>query len=128
MLYYIKKYPISLAIILTVVYLSFFKPASIQLSEVFNFDKVAHLCMYFGMSGMLWLEFIRSHKKENAPLWRAWVGALLCPVLFSGGIELLQEYATTYRSGDWWDFAANAIGSSLASIVGYLLLKRKKYK
>lgn len=128
MLYYIKKYPISLAIILTVVYLSFFKPASIQLSEVFNFDKVAHLCMYFGMSGMLWLEFIRSHKKENAPLWRVWVGALLCPVLFSGGIELLQEYATTYRSGDWWDFAANAIGSSLASIVGYLLLKRKKYK
>ena len=55
MLSYIKKYPISLFIILTVIYLSFFKPPKTDLSEIPNLDKLVHICMYFGMSGMLWL-------------------------------------------------------------------------
>lgn len=57
MLSYIKKYPISLFIILTVIYLSFFKPPKMDLDEIPNLDKLVHVCMYFGMSGMLWLEF-----------------------------------------------------------------------
>ena len=52
MLSYIKKYPISLFIILTVIYLSFFKPPKTDLSEIPNLDKLVHICMYFGMSGM----------------------------------------------------------------------------
>lgn len=71
MLYYIKKYPVSLFIILTVIYLSFFKPPSTEISKIPNIDKVVHICMYFGMSGMLWLEFLRAHRRDNAPLWHA---------------------------------------------------------
>ena len=52
MLSYIKKYPISLFIILTVIYLSFFKPPKTDLNEIPNLDKLVHICMYFGMSGM----------------------------------------------------------------------------
>ena len=55
MLSYIKKYPVSLFIILAVIYLSFFKPPSTEISKIPNIDKVVHICMYFGMSGMLWL-------------------------------------------------------------------------
>ena len=51
MLSYIKKYPISLFIILTVIYLSFFKPPKTDLNEIPNLDKLVHVCMYFGMSG-----------------------------------------------------------------------------
>lgn len=83
MLSYIKKYPISLFIILTVIYLSFFKPPKTDLSEIPNLDKLVHICMYFGMSGMLWLEFLRAHRRDNAPLWHAWVGAFLCPILLA---------------------------------------------
>ena len=126
MLYYIKKYPVSLAIILAVIYLSFFKPPSTDLNEIPNLDKVVHICMYFGMSGMLWLEFLRAHKRDRAPLWHAWAGAFACPILFSGIVELLQEYCTTYRGGDWMDFAANTTGVVLASFVGYLIWKPKK--
>ena len=53
MLYYIKKYPVSLVIILAVIYLSFFKPPTTDLGTIPNLDKVVHICMYFGMSGML---------------------------------------------------------------------------
>lgn len=120
---YIKRYPVSLSIILVVIYLSFFKPPSTELSKIPYFDKVVHLCMYFGMSGMLWLEFLRTHRKDAAPMWHGWVGALLCPILFSGCVELLQAYCTTYRGGDWLDFTANSTGAVLASLVAYYVIR-----
>ena len=114
MLSYIKKYPISLFIILTVIYLSFFKPPKTDLNEIPNLDKLVHICMYFGMSGMLWLEFLRAHRRDNTPMWHAWLGAFLCPVLFSGSVELIKS-----GGGDWLDFAANSTGAILASLVAY---------
>ncbi len=118
MRYYLKTYPISLLVILAVLYLSFFSPPSTELDTVEGIDKVVHLCMYAGLSGMLWLEFWRAHRLSPAPRWHVWVGAVVCPILFSGAIELLQEYATTHRSGDWLDFAANAAGVVLAALIG----------
>ena len=123
MLYYIKKYPVSLVIILAVIYLSFFKPPTTDLGTIPNLDKVVHICMYFGMSGMLWLEFLRAHRRDRTPMWQAWVGAFVCPVLFSGAVELLQAFCTTYRGGDWLDFAANTTGAVLASLVACFVLK-----
>ena len=128
MLYYIKKYPVSLLIILTVIYLSFFKPPTTDLSNIPNIDKIVHICMYLGMSGMLWLEFLRAHQKGDSPLWHAWVGAFVCPVLFSGMVELLQEYCTTYRGGDLLDFAANTTGALIASLIGYFVLRPRMAK
>lgn len=131
MLYYIKKYPISLFIILTVTYLSFFKPPSTGLDGIPHLDKVVHMCMYLGMSGMLWLEFLYSHRSKKIPWKRVWIGAVVCPILFSGTVELLQEYCTDYRGGDWLDFAANVTGVVVASLIGYFVLhpqlqKRKR--
>lgn len=71
MLSYIKKYPISLFIILVVVYLSFFRPPSTEIDKIPNIDKVVHICMYLGMSGMLWLEFLWAHRKDHTPVWHA---------------------------------------------------------
>lgn len=122
-LYYIKKYPLSLVVIATVVYLSFFKPPTTSIPNIPNLDKVVHFLMYAGMSGILWIEFIRAHKKNNMPMVRAWIGAMLCPILFSGVVELLQEYCTTYRGGDWKDFAANTCGAVTASLFCYFVLR-----
>ena len=124
MLYFLKRYPVSLLVIAAVVYLSFFRPPSTELDGIPNIDKVVHVCMYFGMSGMLWLEFLRAHRRDHTPLWHAWVGALVCPILFSGVVELLQAYCTTYRGGDWLDFAANSLGALLASGVAQWVRKK----
>ena len=123
MLYYIKKYPVSLVIILAVIYLSFFKPPTTDLGTIPNLDKVVHICMYFGMSGMLWLEFLRAHRRDRTPMWHAWVGAFVCPVLFSGAVELLQAFCTTYRGGDWLGFSGHTTGAVLASLVACFVLK-----
>ncbi len=118
MLYYIKKYPVSLLVILVVIYLSFFRPPSIGEVEIPHLDKLVHFCMYFGVSAMLWFEFLRAHKWP-LPALRAWIGACLCPILFSGVVEILQEYATDYRGGEWLDFAANSLGVLTASLLAW---------
>lgn len=120
---YLKKYPVSFGIILLIIYLSFFKPPSVpQLIRIPHLDKVVHMGMYFVLSGMLWWEFLRVHK-ANTAIHRVWIGAFVCPVIFSGAIEILQEYCTSYRGGDWLDFAANATGALLASLFGYYILR-----
>ena len=58
MMYYIKKYPFSLAIILVVIYLSFFKPPKMDDIPLFpGVDKVVHsVCMGdvgYAMAGVL---------------------------------------------------------------------------
>ncbi len=123
MFHYIRRYPLSLLIIVAVIYLSFFKPPTDEIPTFPYMDKMAHVCMYFGISGMLWVEFLRTHRRKAAPLWHAWVGALLCPIIFGGTLEVLQAHLTTYRGGDWWDFAANTAGALLASLLGYFVLR-----
>lgn len=123
MLYYLKKYPISLAVIVAVLYLSFFRPPSLEIGQIPGMDKIAHLCMYGGLSGMLWFEFLRNHHKYDDRMWHAWIGAVLCPISMSGIIELIQEYCTSYRGGDWFDFLANTCGVTLATLFAYFVLR-----
>lgn len=128
MWYYLKRYPISISLIALVVYLSFFKPPEIGVPLFPGFDKLVHVGMYACVSGMLWIEFLKNHRKYDEVLWHAWVGAFVCPILMSGIIELLQEYCTDYRGGDWWDFVANFCGVSLATLIAYFGLRPRMLK
>ena len=53
--------------------------------------------------------------------------AWLSPILMSGLIELLQAYCTGgTRSGDWIDLAANAIGVTMAAVLGMVVTAFRK--
>ncbi|WP_321519817.1 hypothetical protein [uncultured Bacteroides sp.] len=122
----VRKYPLSILIVLTVIYLSFFKPPKTPLDQVKNFDKLVHVCMYLGLSGMLWLEYMKSHRGQFR-IKHIFIGAVALPIVFSGCIELIQEYCTTYRGGDWFDFAANSVGVIVAGIIAYFFVKPKYF-
>ncbi|MDH6535237.1 VanZ family protein [Parabacteroides sp. 52] len=121
--YYIKKYPFSLLILLAVIYLSFFKPPSLDVPRFPSLDKLAHFCMYGGLSGVLWIEFLWNHRKEGIRFQRGLVGAAICPILFSGCIELFQEYLTDYRGGEWLDLGANTAGVCFATCIAWYLIR-----
>lgn len=124
----LKTYPLSLLCVAAVWYLCLFKPPSTGLDKIAGIDKVVHVLMYLGTCGMMWLEYRKSHSRMDYR--RTLPAFLLAPILMSGLIELAQEYATTYRSGDWADFAANSLGALLAAVLGNTLLpawlKRRK--
>lgn len=120
---FIKKYPISLLIVCIVAYLSLFKPPKTDLDNIPNIDKVVHICMYFGMSGMLWIEYMRSHRGSRFRWLPILLIAIIFPIAFSGCMELLQAYDTTYRTGDIRDVLANSTGVMLASAIAWFLVR-----
>ena len=122
MAHYFRKYTFSWLIIGIIIYLSFFTPPKTELNNISNIDKLAHICMYGGLCSILWIEYLRSHIQINRI--RAFIGGIVLPIAFSGIIELLQEYATTNRSGDWADMIANSIGVILAALLGQFIFPR----
>ena len=120
----VRFYPLSVLCVLVIWYLSFFTPPKTPLDDVRFIDKWVHVTMYGGTCTIIWIEYLRKHKrmvnKGRLVLW-AW----LAPIMMSGLIELLQEYCTGgRRSGDWLDLAANATGVTLAAVIGWLLARR----
>jgi VanZ family protein len=55
------------------------------------------------------------------------IGAVIFPIVFSGCIELLQEYCTSYRGGDWLDFTANSVGVILAGVIAYFFVRPRYF-
>ncbi len=128
MIHYLKQYPFSLLIICTICYLSLCTMPETELDDVPFIDKWMHICMYGGLSGVLWIEYVRAHR--SIKFMKALLPTVFFPLALSGAMELLQAYCTTTRSGDWLDMAANSIGVILGMFVGYYIIrpfiKRKK--
>ena len=119
---FIRKYPYSCVLIAAIWYLSlFFKAPKTPLDNVLLIDKWVHIVMYGSTFTVLWIEYIRQHQKPD--FWKLLIWAFIAPIVMSGIIELLQEYCTEKRRGDWLDLAANAIGVALAAIIGLILLR-----
>lgn len=116
----IKKYPLTLICIVLICYLSiFFKPPKTPLDDVAFIDKWTHLVMYGGTCIVFWWEYLRNHHNK-APLitfFFGWLGF----VAASGVIELVQEYLTTNRAGEWLDLLANTTGATIGTLIGFLM-------
>ena len=117
----LKRYPLSLIVLVTIIYLSFFKPPKSVISDIDNIDKVAHLLMYGGFCSVLWFEYFLTHLRFNRR--NIFYGAIVAPIIFSGAIEILQEMLTRYRGGDWMDFLFNSIGVIGAAIFSVFVTK-----
>lgn len=118
---YVRNYPFSVFCIALVWVLSLtpFIPET-PLSHVRLIDKWTHFVMYGGTSLVIWWEYRRQHRRPDYRRLLLW--GLLAPALMGGLLELLQEYATTTRSGEWLDAVADAVGALLGSALGLLLL------
>ena len=122
---FIKDYLFSIFIFLIITYLSLTQPPKIGTLLFKGWDKVVHICMYGGLSGVFWIEFLLKHKKrkEKANYIYAVTGGVLYPILVGGALELCQTYFTRYRSGDWLDILANTTGVFLATLIAWFVLR-----
>ena len=114
-----KRYPLSMAVTVVVWILSLMPIPETPLSDVTMIDKWTHIVMYGGLSFTIWIEYLHEHKTAN---WRKLIViGWLVPVLMGGLLELIQANCTNgVRNGDWLDFFADAVGSTLILCAGTL--------
>lgn len=121
-MHYIKSYPLSLFAVFAICVLSLAPIGAMEIGvEVPLADKWAHFLMYGGLTSVVWWEYWKQHSEADR-IWLSVCG-FLCPVMLGGLLELLQAYATTYRSGDWLDFVANSIGVALGVVLGLVAIR-----
>lgn len=125
MLTFLKKYPLTVCLSAFIVIACLMPIPEVPVAaDVPLFDKWTHMLMYTCLCTLMWIEYWRSHKHDavwshlNNRLSHIILLALCAPLCLSGVLELLQAYATTYRSGEWLDFFANAIGVGIGNILG----------
>lgn len=115
-----SNYPISCLYMAFIWVLCFMDVPHTPLDNITLIDKWTHILMYAGTCATIWYEYLRRH--DSIVRARVFLLAWLAPLVMSGLIEILQEYCTGgRRSGDWLDFAANAIGVTLGNVIGILL-------
>lgn len=89
--------------------------------NVVNFDKFAHLGVFFLMN------FLYLRWKQFGPTLQLSARTITLLVIAYGGlIELLQGTFYTDRFADWYDFLANATGAGMAYLTFPVISKFKR--
>ena len=118
----LTKYPFSCIIVIGTWILCFMTIPETPLSSVRFIDKWTHSLIYLVLGLSISLEYIRTTKYPSPKFIVVWVW--LIPVIMGGLIEILQSNCTNgNRSGEWLDFYADAIGSTIALVIGILLVR-----
>ena len=118
----LTKYPFSCIIVIGTWILCFMTIPETPLSSVRFIDKWTHSLIYLVLGLSISLEYIRTRKHPSPKFIVVWVW--LIPVIMGGLIEILQSNCTSgNRSGEWLDFYADAIGSTIALVIGILLVR-----
>ena len=118
----LTKYPFSCIIVIGTWILCFMTIPETPLSSVRFIDKWTHSLIYLVLGLSISLEYIRTTKYPSPKFIVVWVW--LIPVFMGGLIEILQSNCTNgNRSGEWLDFYADAFGSTIALVIGILLVR-----
>lgn len=118
----LTRYPLSLMTLTAISYLSLFSAGGSSSVELFaHADKLIHFMMYAFFCSILWYEYYRSHLNTNTR--KIFWGAIIAPIAFSGMLEIFQSYFTTYRTGDFLDFAFNTLGVISATFIGVFVIR-----
>ncbi len=98
-----------------------------RVKPVVGIDKVVHLLMYATFAFLcLWgyrKQFISNGIEYQK---RALLLAVVISIAYGGLTEIMQEYLVPKRTGDWVDFAADAIGTLVGVGIFYLFYREKK--
>ena len=118
----LTKYPFSCIIVIGTWILCFMTIPETPLSSVRFIDKWTHSLIYLVLGLSISIEYLRNTKQPSPKFIIVWVWFL--PIIMGGLIEVLQSYCTNgNRSGEWLDFFADAIGSTIAVLIGILLVR-----
>ena len=118
----LRRYPLSYLVAIAILLLSLLPIGAVEIAENVPFaDKWTHMVMYAVFALVIGHEYWRRHTADSRCAVRLLFWAVLAPILMGGTLELLQAYATSYRSGEWLDFAANSLGVGIGFCLSLLI-------
>lgn len=83
---------------------------------MWQFDKFVHTFIYLILSITMLIAFNRQYQIRKKRLFLT-ILILFFGVFYGGIMEILQHYIFINRSGNWYDFIANALGSVLGVLI-----------
>lgn len=120
---FLRQYWITMLLLVAITVLCFMDTTPLPEAPMTDFDKLIHFLMFAVVSGTIFFE--NSHYfKHPVSSRRIVLGSFLFPIIFSGLIEIGQEYLTPYRSGDWMDFLYDCIGAAVGYVVCLVINRR----
>ena len=95
------------------------------LFKIPHFDKAVHFFMFMLMAMATAHDFV-FRKKENELNVNALLQyAVALPTVYGGVIELIQQYCTVSRTGDWLDLAADFLGAAVYAVFAVAYNRKK---
>ncbi len=91
-----------------------------------GFDKLVH-CGFFFVLVILYATGEIRQQSVRVLSYKHLLLITLIAILYGGLIELLQHYVFTWRSGEWDDLFADAVGASMGSFSILLTVKAVSY-
>ena len=114
---FLRFFPAVIWLIIIVV-ISGFPGDKVPEVPIWQFDKLVHSVVYLVLSVTLLIAFPKAKRKL------IWLITIILFGIFYGGImEILQHYIFINRSGNWYDFMANAVGTVIGLLVFPLVTK-----
>ena len=98
-----------------------------RIKPIVGLDKVVHILMYATFAFLcIWGYRDQYRSRDKAYRTKAILLTALIGIAYGGITELIQEHITFQRTGDWFDFLADAIGTLLGLAVFSLFFRKKK--
>lgn len=119
MLRTLLSYRLSLTMVVGILFACLLPANKFPEISVAFIDKYTHAFLFMGISLVIWIESELASMSVALQRWSC-IGATL---LLGGLIEVLQATTTTTRSGDWLDFAADALGVVMAIPLFHFILR-----
>ena len=128
--YYFLYYWKSVIVIAVIFYLSFASPSTFKGIPTFeNEDKLVHLFMYGGLTGILMIDFRQYARYFQTTVITFILICLALPVFLGGAVEIIQPAFFPPRTADlmdWFsDVAGVLAGWFFMSLITHKAFKRK---
>jgi VanZ family protein len=87
-----------------------------------GFDKLVHCGLFFVLTVFITTGYTRKH--GAAVLWvKTLTASIAIAIGYGAVIEILQKYIFTWRSGEWNDLFADAVGVLMAAFSIFITVK-----
>lgn len=120
-----KRWVATALVVLAILYLTLVpRPLPDNDIDIPGLDKVVHALMFGGLAFVGCIDMARRGSNSYVRLPRRDIRiAVLAVSLFGGAVEIVQEAMSAGRSGDAFDFMADAAGAAVGAISAAYVLK-----